>query len=1296
MSSPQPSGRRPASYRGGRNGNSNLGRGGRSSARGRGGGPRKGNNNHQHHVDNIPSRQNNRNGRPGRGRSQQPSHDQQPGLRDEDVLIAFMPYLKGNHPEALRIHEEYQSGNKDQHFFLEAARGFLRGDAAASDVVNNGSGLSPHSHPAAPAPSTPAISITQSPSTPSAGSITNPSMASERAAPGSGADFPSEETLSQRFSSQPPQSSPYQPKDHHAAHSSSYEMTSQGTSTPLPLSTLFSSSTSDPTGDHSMFLSSHPISNLNHAALSPSFAYPNNGSASNSLASRVLQPIQDTERPFPPEQRPFTSNVISNVQLPLDDKPQELESSMDGLRMTSIERGLDSLMDDGPPQTDPVTPTLGTGEQPFTQDNFTFQVEAHHGNTSTAPLSVTPLKPSISESRGLGASGPWTSINPTVAASAQLVSPNQVHHSEPTPGAGNEKPSTKVDIADHTRTPTKREVPPQKRLWTYPDEQPGRIVVNGRSGEDYSVVLPLGPREELTAHWAVSLDYLRKYAAQKYGPNASMEVALSKMTLGLFRRGCTENGTQISIISKNVLGEFRHDPASNNICGKVPFYSPRTPGHVVFRLFWEDDPVYTLATGPTILVRVFEPDFESSVRFILSNFKGKKSNPTSLSSLHSLAIILETQITRPNDSAARATWGCVQEARKVVEACAQEHEKTSNKLVALEKSIEELKKQIDVEPGGVQERPDNSAVLNGGDGEMSEAALELKEKTRTLMSGRASCERKWRDSQLAFAGILRAIVVNQSMVVLLRRDLILKMRVEYELWCPLSEEFAIPDDSARIWYEPLRDLPQSLSALDFKRFSQARVEMQLRTLCFEPNTVSLEDVLYPQDANKAGRRSVDPGAVDVFNKISANMGQAFQKLFHDEDVVMRRRELVRQRTEECVNQSGIFPPGTKVIIFGSSANGFGSPNSDLDMCLQLAEDRTRNGQNLNGVDAMSKLADFMKVSGGMTNVDTDRLNARIPIVMYRCPNPIPLAEGNSNTEDFIECDISIQNPLAVLNTSLLRTYSNVSPVPRVMSLIIKRWAKARDINNPARHTLSSYGYIIMLLHFLTFHKRSGNGLVSPVARPEGDPSLSHHSAQRPTPLLPNLQWMDPTWPGSPSGTPYRELRSLPREIVLHPMEEGKHVNRYFYKAKTANEATLLKQQFIGNDLSLSMLLASFFRYYAYEFDYKRFVVSLHSTGARGMVEREVKAELDGWRNYSAALTIEDPFETFYDVAHVLRGGCYHRIRREFAVAYTKIADAALGRPGSWNKGDLRSLSGEELMDWLCEPIEKEGTGEEDL
>jgi DNA polymerase sigma len=279
----------------------------------------------------------------------------------------------------------------------------------------------------------------------------------------------------------------------------------------------------------------------------------------------------------------------------------------------------------------------------------------------------------------------------------------------------------------------------------------------------------------------------------------------------------------------------------------------------------------------------------------------------------------------------------------------------------------------------------------------------------------------------------------------------------------------------------------------------------------------------------------------------------------------------------------------------------------------------------------------------------------------------------------MECDLSMHNPLAVLNTSLLRTYAEINPVSRVLASVIKRWAKARDINNPARHTLSSYGYILMLLHFLTYHQRSGNGLVSPVGRSARGQAM---------PLLPNLQWMDERWPQSPTGTPYTEYNEQPKIPMQHPLEENANVNAYFYRPNSAMLSNL-QRLFPGQDLSLAILLASFFRYYAYEFDYKRNVVSLNSTVTHGIVEREVKAELDGWRNYSAALTIEDPFETFYDVAHVLRGGYYHRIRREFAVAYSKIADVASGKTSSlWNNRvvDLTNMSGMALIDWLCEPI----------
>jgi len=76
---------------------------------------------------------------------------------------------------------------------------------------------------------------------------------------------------------------------------------------------------------------------------------------------------------------------------------------------------------------------------------------------------------------------------------------------------------------------------------------------------------------------------------------------------------------------------------------------------------------------------------------------------------------------------------------------------------------------------------------------------------------------------------------------------------------------------------------------------------------------------------------------------------------------------------------------------------------------------------------------------------------------------------------------------------------------------------------------------------------------------------------------------------------------------------------------------------------------------------------------------------------SGLLAIEDPFETFYDVAHVLKASSFQRIRREFALAYSKIVDAAnaatLNVNDSAAKQDAsqnKALSGDELIEWICE------------
>ena len=297
---------------------------------------------------------------------------------------------------------------------------------------------------------------------------------------------------------------------------------------------------------------------------------------------------------------------------------------------------------------------------------------------------------------------------------------------------------------------------------------------------------------------------------------------------------------------------------------------------------------------------------------------------------------------------------------------------------------------------------------------------------------------------------------------------------------------------------------------------------------------------------------------------------------------------------------------------------------------------------------------------GLTDVDTVRLTARIPIVKFN----VPYNDGGKTI--LVECDLSLQNPLACLNTSLLHAYSKISPATCILASIVKRWAKNRDINNPSQHTLSSYGYVIMLISFLTSCDFNRQG------------HIKDHATQ-PQPILPNLQYVDPVWAQNPIG-PYREIPAKPRTqdtMVQHPTEPNYFVNSYFYRSGLEGLTKFCTEN-NQVDISLGALLASFFHYFAYDFDYKKHVVSLSKKHSSPAMEREVKAEEDGWSIFRQGLAIEDPFELFYDVAHVVKGNNFQHIRKEFSLAYTKIVNAA------YTNGELPT--GREIIDLICEHV----------
>ncbi|KAI1070624.1 hypothetical protein LB507_007052 [Fusarium sp. FIESC RH6] len=284
----------------------------------------------------------------------------------------------------------------------------------------------------------------------------------------------------------------------------------------------------------------------------------------------------------------------------------------------------------------------------------------------------------------------------------------------------------------------------------------------------------------------------------------------------------------------------------------------------------------------------------------------------------------------------------------------------------------------------------------------------------------------------------------------------------------------------------------------------------------------------------------------------------------------------------------------------------------------------------------------------------------------------------------VQCDINFSAHLALHNTALLRCYSHTDPRVRPMVLFVKHWAKVRGINSGYRGTLSSYGYVLMVLHYLVN---------------VADPFVS-----------PNLQLFAPPLPPGLSPVEFENLTSC----------RGHNVQ--FWR----NEEDILRlaraNQLNRNSDTIGHLLRGFFEYYAHSsmlstssgrgFDWGRDVLSLRTpgglqtkqdkgwTGAKTVIEAQNMGAHPQPQSEQAASTsedakehagketttqvksvsgapkntefkevrhrylfaIEDPFELDHNVARTVTHNGIVSIRDEFRRAWRIIKSAGNGNP----------------------------------
>ena len=426
-----------------------------------------------------------------------------------------------------------------------------------------------------------------------------------------------------------------------------------------------------------------------------------------------------------------------------------------------------------------------------------------------------------------------------------------------------------------------------------------------------------------------------------------------------------------------------------------------------------------------------------------------------------------------------------------------------------------------------------------------------------------------------------------------------------------------------------------------------------------PRTQSLE-------ANESsGDQSLEPALsqriTTAHDATCSNIRQGEERL--DKGILGRAQaaQALDQAGHEPIESLGGVPTIEKHATAGTHHTADGGPISNLeqddpDLSYKPDDERIRLYRLAMREEwyepseriVIYKFIQAVERNSGIAVVEEARSNLKtLPNVLKRYKEPREKMLDFPKEGVGIQCDINFSNLLALHNSALLRCYSLCDKRVRLMVLFVKIWAKKRKINSAYESTLSSYGYVLMVLHYLM-------NVASP-------------------PIVPNLQHFSPA--GEEPGS------SQPTEL------DGYNIK--FYR----NEDELSRRAWFGhlpgsqNPASLETLIRGFFHYFGsndnfHNFHWMRDCLSLRTIG--GVVSKESK----GWTAAKTEIVnaaggpketkdirqryliaIEDPFETHHNVGRTVSHDGIVAIRDEFRRAHQLITHAGHTGPNG-KRGNL--------------------------
>lgn len=185
---------------------------------------------------------------------------------------------------------------------------------------------------------------------------------------------------------------------------------------------------------------------------------------------------------------------------------------------------------------------------------------------------------------------------------------------------------------------------------------------------------------------------------------------------------------------------------------------------------------------------------------------------------------------------------------------------------------------------------------------------------------------------------------------------------------------------------------------------------------------------------------------DPFVRVSKSIWNYFSKNMQSIECYQKKMELaeaLRHMFQDIFPYLGVY-------IVGSSANGFGTNGSDMDMCLMVSHEEIN--QKNEALLLLRAIGKAMRRVSFIKNLNV--IPAKVPIIKFH---------DNHNN---IDCDINLNNHVGIRNTHLLKAYSDIDWRVKPLILIIKRWADFHDINDASQKTISSYSYALMAIYYM--------------------------------------------------------------------------------------------------------------------------------------------------------------------------------------------------------------------------------------